>query len=100
MNNVDEHAKNKSNMLIIITIITFVVILIGGAYGYFKAKTDGQKSIPIKVTSNTLDSLMFSVTDSGGHLEGTEEFIPLNITLDEENMSEEATEALGGHVFA
>ena len=100
MNNVEEHAKNKNNIILIITIVAIVLLLIGGAYGYFKAKTDGQKSIPIKVTSNTLDSLMFTVTDSGGHLEGTEGFTPLNIILNEGTMSEDAIEDLGGYVFA
>ena len=100
MNNVDEHAKNKSNILIVVTIIAFVMLLIGGTYGHFKTKIGDPKNIPIKITSNTVDSLMFKITDSGGHLEGTEEFIPLNIELNEGTMSEDATEALGGHVFA
>ena len=100
MNNVDKHAKNKNNIILIITIVVIVLLLIGGAYGYFKAKTDGQKSIPIKVTTNTVDSLMFMVTDSGGHLEGTEGFIPLNIILNKETMSEDATQELSGLVKA
>ena len=59
--------------------LVIIVLLIGRAFGYFKAKTDGQKSILIKVTSNKLDSLMFIITDSAGHLEETENFTPLNI---------------------
>ena len=40
MNNVDKHAKNKNNIILIITIVAIVLLLIGGAYGYFKTKTD------------------------------------------------------------
>ena len=80
--------KKKANTLLVITIITFATIVIGAAYAYFNAMVDSPKSSPAKITAKTIDTLMLYIKDKDNDLQGTPEFNPLSIELDQDSLSE------------
>ena len=96
MENKDEIVnKKKANTLLVITIITFATLVIGAAYAYFKAVVDGPKSTPVKITAKTIDTLMLSIMDEQGDLQGTDNFTPLSIDLDQGNFTENDDDRIG-----
>ena len=54
----------KKKVLLIITVIFFVVLVIGATYAYFQSDTSDSKSTDVKITTNTSDTLSFSVGSS------------------------------------
>ena len=51
----------KKKALLGITVIFFVVLVIGATYAYFQSDTSDSKSTDVKITTNTSDTLSFSV---------------------------------------
>ena len=54
----------KKKALLGITVIFFVVLVIGATYAYFQSDTSDSKSTDVKITTNTSDTLSFSVGSS------------------------------------
>ena len=54
----------KKKVLLVITVIFFVVLVIGATYAYFQSDTNDSKSTDVKITTNTSDTLSFSVGSS------------------------------------
>lgn len=54
----------KKKVLLVITVIFFVVLVIGATYAYFQSDTSDSKSTDVKITTNTSDKLSFSVGSS------------------------------------
>ena len=54
----------KKKVLLVITVIFFVVLVIGATYAYFQSDTSDSKSTDVKITTNTSDTLSFSVGSS------------------------------------
>ena len=90
-----EENKKKINVLLIITIVLFLTILVGATYAYLNATTSNGRTSPAEVTANTIDTLVLSVEDGAGHLQGTDGFTPLNLTANKTNMAEGGTNLIG-----
>ena len=54
----------KKKVLLVITVIFFIVLVIGATYAYFQSDTSDSKSTDVKITTNTSDTLSFSVGSS------------------------------------
>lgn len=51
----------KKKGLLVITVIFFTIIVIGATYAYFQSDTSDSKSTDVRITTNTSDTLSFSV---------------------------------------
>lgn len=51
----------KKKVLLVITIIFFVILVIGATYAYFQSDTSDSKSTDVKIITNTSDTLSFAV---------------------------------------
>ncbi len=66
--------SRKENGLILFTLFTFLLVIIGATYAYFAAQRGQGASAYININSDTTDSLTFSVGDSINITASTDDF--------------------------
>lgn len=69
--------KDKKKVYVVITLVVFLLLIIGAAYAYFSAQVGDGKSTDINVVTKTTDSLMFEIGD------------PLNIEVSDATLGKE-----------
>ena len=56
----------NKKILTIIALVVFISLVVGASFAFFASTQDGEGLIPVKVSTNTVDSLMLSVSKMNG----------------------------------